>query len=394
MDAAYTEYKRVEYAARTTGKYQADLKVAADRFNAAKAAYAAAQRAPAAPTAPAVPVNADGTTGPQPYTDSTAQGPGAPTVRGTTGERRGDYVWDDESGWVYTAGSSGGTPINSAELAASEKAREILRSLLRQFDFDQGEINALMVDAENYIKRGFAPNLIPTLLTESATYKARFAGNEARRAKGLRVLSPAEYLSQEQGYRQALRSYGMPDGFWDQRDDFKRFIENDLSAKELADRLDVGAQFLDSADPTYKKVFRDYHGLNDGAAIAAALDPDRALPILQKMSRAAKLGTAAKRAGFDTGLDRANQLDDAGITADQAQQGYQAAAEILPDQQAIATRFGETYGIADAEDEFLLGQAGARKKRRDLNQKEAGLFSGSGGVDPRSSLKRDTGGSY
>src|SRR5690242_14780275 len=64
-------------------------------------------------------------------------------------------------------------------------------------------------------KSGATQDSIALQIQNSDEYKTRFAGNEARVKAGLSVLSPAEYIALEGQYKQVLRSYGMPAGFYD-----------------------------------------------------------------------------------------------------------------------------------------------------------------------------------
>src|SRR5574342_3329 len=60
-----------------------------------------------------------------------------------------------------------------------------------------------------YVKNGYAADTISILLQDTAEYKQRFSGNEARKAAGLPVLSPGEYLAVEASYRQIMQSAGL-----------------------------------------------------------------------------------------------------------------------------------------------------------------------------------------
>jgi hypothetical protein len=69
-----------------------------------------------------------------------------------------------------------------------------------------------------YVKNGYSADTISILLQDTSEYKQRFQGNEARKAAGLPVLSPAEYLSTEASYRQIMQSAGLPSGFYDREE--------------------------------------------------------------------------------------------------------------------------------------------------------------------------------
>jgi hypothetical protein len=102
----------------------------------------------------------------------------------------------------------------------------------------------------------------------------------------------------EAGYRQVMQSYGLPQGFWDSTDDFTSLISRDVSPQEVNDRVKVARDAFLSADEGTRAIFKDFYGLSDGAGIAAMLDPDKALPIVQRMAATAKAGSAAQRNGL------------------------------------------------------------------------------------------------
>jgi hypothetical protein len=51
-----------------------------------------------------------------------------------------------------------------------------------------------------FAKAGYNQDTIELMLQDTEEYKTRFAANEARRAKGLRVLGAGEYLGLEEKY--------------------------------------------------------------------------------------------------------------------------------------------------------------------------------------------------
>ena len=59
-------------------------------------------------------------------------------------------------------------------------------------------------------------------------YRARFAGNVARRKAGLNVLSEKAYIGIENQFSQTMRAAGLPSGFYDSPDDFAALIGADV----------------------------------------------------------------------------------------------------------------------------------------------------------------------
>lgn len=252
--------------------------------------------------------------------------------------------------------------------------------------FEQYGLKTLSPKIKQYIQEGYSADTISLMLTDSAEYKQRFAANEERKKKGLRVLSPAEYISTENSYRRVLASYGLPPGMYDQQSDYQKFLSNDVSPAELQGRVDIAHKAVMSDNPAVRDTYMSWYaqGLSTGDAIAAVLDPEKALPLLERKARSAAIGAAAKQQGLSTSMAGAERLDGLGVTADQAQQGYSKVANVLPDTQALARRYGGDYTQADAENETFLGDATATQKRRRLNQSETAAFSGGAKADTRS----------
>lgn len=271
-------------------------------------------------------------------------------------------------------------------------ALELLKGQFKQYGLDDPTFVQYIHDL---LVQGYDASTISLLLQDHQAYKERFKGNEARRAKGLGVLSPAEYIAVEGAYAQILRASGLPAGFYDDpKSDFADWIGKDVSPAEIKERADLAVTKVNDSNPEARRALAEYYGVTDSMLAAYYLDDKRALPILRKQSQAADIGAAAARAGLSlTDRSRAEGFADLGVDGREAQQAYGQIGGFLGDQQAVAQRFGDTYSQTDAEDELLGGMASARRKRERLNQKETALFEGSGGVG-RNTFSRNTSGSY
>lgn len=217
------------------------------------------------------------------------------------------------------------------------------------------------------------------MLQETPEYKQRFKANQTRTANGLPVLSPAEYIALEASYRQILESNGLPKGFYDSQDDFANWIGGDVSASEIQTRAQLAAQAVNNSDSDYLQSLRDY-GLGQGDLVAAMLDRQRALPLLERTVREAQIGAEARRQGMLLTQDRAGYFESLGVTQDQARQAYGFAGQYLGDLEQLGSISGEGYTQADLENE-LLGNSGlASQKRKRLQTQETSRFSESGAV--------------
>jgi hypothetical protein len=253
-------------------------------------------------------------------------------------------------------------------------------------------IGDLYKDALALIKQGLDESAILVQLQATDSYKKRFAANEDRKKKGLSVLTPAEYIANEDQYKQVLRTYGMPEGFYDSNDDVRQFLANDVSPSELAGRAQAAQKVWLTGNEDYRNTWKDYYGLSDGDAIAAMLDPKTAMPIIEQRLTATQIGAAAKRQGLTADRSRAELFAQSGVDEQAALTGYGKIAETAGVDASIASRFGETFDQTDEEDDRLLGLASAARKRRSLYGQEAGLFSEHGGG--QEAFSRPTAGRY
>lgn len=267
-------------------------------------------------------------------------------------------------------------------------AQQILRDQLRQWGLEE-----LSSDLDRLIKDGLDAPAITIQLAETQAYKTRFAANEIRRQKGLPVLNPAEYIATEQAFQQVLRTYGLPSSFYDSRDDFHAFIGNDVAPEELNDRAQIAQQVWLSNDETVRDSWRNFYGLSDGAAIASILDPDKALPIVQRMANAARFGAAAARQGLEADKGRLERYSDMGVSEDAVSKAFGRIAATKDADDKIARRFGAELTQADKEREQIEGNADAARKRSSLYQSEEALFQGRATAG-EGALSRTRGGSF
>jgi len=175
--------------------------------------------------------------------------------------------------------------------------------------------DALLATIKNLAMSGAGADTISLQLQQSDAYKARFAGNETRRAAGLNVLSPAEYIATENAYDQILRASGVPTGFYNSSAEKAKLIGADVSASELQSRVDLAAKSISGADPFYTQQLKNLYGLSQGDMIAHVLDPAAAMPLLQQQTQSTTIAAAAARNATNVNLSTAEQLAGMGVTS-------------------------------------------------------------------------------
>jgi len=106
--------------------------------------------------------------------------------------------------------------------------------------------------------------------------------------------------------------------------------------------------------------------------------------VIQDRSTQVAIGGAAAQQGLAVNQKRAQQLQQAGVTGQQAQAGYQQIVKSMPFDNSIAQRFGTTFGQQQEENSILLGNAADTQKRQTLYDEEQALFKGHGGASANS----------
>ena len=369
------------------------------------ASIAAAQAAVAATEKIAAKTETAAVRAAEPLTNKsvTPQAPAGTTAVWIGGTTTGSWKFQTNTPQGPVGGGGGGQPTGPTLSAPTGPSATDMAS--RQNVFDQVQAlfttygiikagdpasDALLATIKNLAMSGAGADTISLQLQQSDAYKARFAGNETRRAAGLNVLSPAEYIATENAYDQILRASGVPTGFYNSSAEKAKLIGADVSASELQSRVDLAAKSISGADPFYTQQLKNLYGLSQGDMIAHVLDPAAAMPLLQQQTQSTTIAAAAARNATNVNLSTAEQLAGMGVTQAQAEQGFGNIASQLPGMQAIASRY-QGYGDAGTVGTGLqaatfgapiagetAAQAETRLKR--LQTQETSTFGGSAGA--------------
>ena len=268
------------------------------------------------------------------------------------------------------------TPTPTAADYQRESAIKILQDRFAKYGLSSlaGKIRDLAVE-------GATEATITLQLQETPEYQMRFRANQERLKAGLTVLTPAEYLNLEDGYRQVLRAYGLRQ--FDNDAYVQQFIANDVSPAELSNRVVTAVQRVQNADPAITRTLRDFYGIGSGDLVAYVLDPQQQFQKIERQVAAAEIGAAARLQGIQTGVATAEQLAAQGITQAEARRGYSTIADILPTAEKLSSIYAGTeqaYGLAEAEQEVFNSLAEAQRRRTRLTQRELAQFGGTSGV--------------
>lgn len=304
------------------------------------------------------------------------------------------YTWDNNKGWVISDINTGPTKEQVDAIAA-------IGALLSSYGV--GDLTDAITNA---VKKGYSADTIQLIMQDpnsndplAVAFQKRFPANKARLAAGKAVLSAAEYLAAERTYAQVFQSYGL--GSKATRDYFNKFIEGDVSAAEVSDRISIAVNRVQNADATVKKALAEYYPmLNQSDIVGALLDPKEGLPALQRKIQTAEIGGAALQQGLQLGLAAtaqslgASALADLGITQAQARAGFENIAGVLPRAEFLSSiTTGDDYGRLQAEQEQFQGLASAKRARERLVSEEVSRFAGQAGTT-KVSLAKPTQGAF
>ena len=280
--------------------------------------------------------------------------------------------------------------LDEKETALDIKKREGQSAYdLLYAEFAKYGMGSLVEPLKQFIQQGLSKSEFTLRLRETEAYKKRFAANAKRIAAGLAALDEADYIGLEDQYQNIMRNYGLPASYYTRGDlgrqeGFEKFLENDVSATELEDRIMTAQSRVLNANPEVLASLKAFYpDITNGDILAYTLDPSKALTDIKRKVTAAEIGGAALQAGLQTGMTRAEELGAAGITKAQAQQGFQTVAEVAPRGGQLAAIYGESpYTQQTAEQEVfgLAGSVEARKQRKKLVGLEEAAFAGKSGA--------------
>lgn len=356
-------------------KSAADLKAAQDAFKAAKDAAIAAANAANVPNG----ITASNNT-------NTAASSSAYTPTNNISSAN-DMKLADKNAADTTAADYAKAQAALEKFNARQDALQVMRERFKQYNLGSlaDKIKDLAID-------GATESTITFALQETSEYKERFKANAVRAKNNLAVLTPADYLNLEDGYRQIMKAYGLTQ--FNNDEYVSQFIANDVSATELNTRVSTAVQRIQNADPSITKTLRDYYNIQDLDLVAYILDPAKNIDKIQKQVSAAEIGSAARSQGLQLAESAASGLVAQGVTQKEAQLGYSNIAEILPTAEKFGSIYGDSYGQADAEKEVFGQLASAKRKRQDLTALEKAQFNASSGMSRMSLTGTKPAGQY
>lgn len=195
-----------------------------------------------------------------------------------------------------------------------------------------------------YLQSG-STDYVWSQLPQQPAFKQRFPAYQQLAASG-RGISVAQYLNYEQTVDQLAQAEGFPKGFITP-DTVTNFLLGNVSTSEVQQRFKDATQVATQLPAQDVAYLQRMTGLGTGDLAAYFIDPKQALPLLEQKIAAAQIGGAAARAGVNLDTDLATGLAQQGVSASQAQQGFDQFAQ---DQQLFAPLPGQAgSGMSQAQ---------------------------------------------
>jgi hypothetical protein len=240
--------------------------------------------------------------------------------------------------------------------------------------FAQYGLSSLFGKVREYAQQGLNADAIVLALRSTPEYKARFPAMQSLMDKG-RAISESQYIDYERNTAAIEQRFGLPNGML--MGQVTNLLTNEVSLAELNDRVTLASADSLMAPQDLRDTLANYYGLDPETALAAYyLDPDIALPLLEKQSASARIGVWASRQGVaGVGVGLAEELQGLGVTEDRAQQGFGNVAA----QSGLSAGRGDTASTGTLIDANLKGSTDAAAAAERAARGRVGRFAGSGG---------------
>jgi len=268
--------------------------------------------------------------------------------------------------------------MEAQETQDDRDALTIIRDTLATYGLE-----GLAADAYRFLMEGSSTDSVMIQLKETEQFQERFKGMETRRQQGLPAISPAEYIRLERDYRQTMSAAGLPEGFYDNPDDFADFIGNDVSPAEMTQRVSMATTAVSNVNPELKNQLREMYGIgveNDGELISYFLDPERGVNVIEQrlqMESAGLSAAAIQATGQGIGTGVARQL--AGQNVQQREISQRLSQQAGLTQQV----FGEQNAVTSTElaaASFGLDSESTAQVRRLRQRRQAAAEQRAGGL--------------
>lgn len=284
---------------------------------------------------------------------------------------------------IYTASQAAPTAAPTTPSAAPQSdlsATGIMQSILGPLGLS-GELGQW---ALNLYAQSGDWNYVASQLPSTPQFQARFPAWQTWAKEGH---TAAQYVDYENTIYQAAQAAGLTPGTINQNT-ITSWIEGNVSASEGTQRINDAVKAVNGLDKNSQHYLAAQElGVSDGDLAAVWFDPKTALPLLENKLAAAQIGGAAYGAGINLNTGLADQLAKQGVSAGQAQTGFDQIANTqqlfapLPGQAGQAMTQDQQVGAVFGTDASAAQQlANTAAQRKAVFQAGGGFTSSTNGI--------------
>jgi len=293
------------------------------------------------------------------------------------------------NGVTYVNGVAQGVDSSSTStkaLTATDIETKARRTAQQDFKAALGELGLadLADTVDEMITKDFTVAQIKMELPKTAAYQLRFPGMAALRAAG-RVINEATYISNEKGYLQTLRAYGLDTNILGSRSALGTYIANEVSPREFEERVNLASTRVNE-NPEVLETFKSFYPeVDKSGVITYLLNPKAGMAVIKKQVRTSEIGAAAASAGFardlmgisniETLLPAVGETAYAGLRTE-----FQRARQLAQNQRRLAQIEGQQYSDLEAVGAIVGDDAAKLLASERRAAREAARFSARGGV--------------
>jgi len=289
------------------------------------------------------------------------------------------------------------------DTAAQDKANEIKVERTSAFDtlkaeFEKYGLGSLVDDVKALILNGTPKSQATLKLRATPQYQLRFAGNTQRLAEGKNLYDEGTYLALENDFRASFEAYGQKALLGNTRESaqsvFADFIGGDKSPTEIKDRIRLAVEEVSNRKDIRSEFQKFFPEITDSDLVSYFLKPKETLSALTAKVRVAQIGSAASAQGLNANLTTATDLEQLGLSEQQARAGYKKVATDLPDIEKLGSIDKTNINQTTAENAYLKGLASEQRKIDQAVERERNRFAQSSGMNKVSLTDAKAAGQY
>jgi hypothetical protein len=276
------------------------------------------------------------------------------------------------------------------DTAAQDKADAIKAERVSAYttlktEFDKYGLGSLVDDVKNLILNGTPKSEATLKLRATDAYQLRFAGNKARLAAGKNLYDESTYLGLENDFQASFEVYGQKALLGNTRESaqtvFADFIATDKSPDEIKSRIRLAVEEVRDRKDIRTEFQKYFPEISDSDLVSYFLKPKETLSALTTKVRVAQIGSAASRQDLTASLATATDLEQLGITEQQAKEGYKKVATDLPAIEKLGAIDNVNINQTTAENAYLKGLASEQRKIDQAAERERNRFAQSSGIN-------------